>query len=615
MSSMVDAVSSVVTAVVVSSASYRPHQQRFIDNEVRFWESPGRIIDHELGSGKTLTVIGAIEALRRFPEFQNAPVLVLTMKALIDGFKNELRKSAAIVPTRADLYTVTTAQRFYLKPEEYIQSFRGGILVVDEAHNLRNPKSKRYRVVFQAAKQVRKTYLMSGTITINYSVDVAPLFNLILSDPTRVKHQVAHVEHCKRVVSAQRAGLPPPVYVAGYLPVTRHDWDKKVMTEGDGDSSILSLYMRCLISHHVEDHESPDYKRHFPKVKRYAVKVSMTDAHYKAYKKLASDEQPNKKRPNLFKRQLDADMGFTAHDIRDFQQRIRRGPQLADTKNVKFLAWMQYLRMACNSITGEEDGVEYMPKIAHAALHIVDHFKRIPHYKATVTTTFIAKGIRLVQRILTQHRIPFVTITGRREDVSDEHDIQRHVQQYNSGQVRVMLFSAAGQHGLDLHGTHDAFILNPHWNVGLHRQAEARVIRFDSHKDSPVNVVNVYYYTVIFPPERSAGDKAFLPLTADEYLKELGIQKEEENKRLTSLLHNYHMEASNVSYLQQNMRGFHKRGQNLPKVEKTATATATAIFPSFSSSPQNKAAHVHKADEDSGDGDVKRRKIMKRKVF
>ena len=531
--------------------TYRPHQVKFIDSQVKFRRSPGCVVDHELGSGKTLTVIGAIEALRRFPEFKEAPVIVLTLKALVDGFRGELEKSRNLQATRVDLYTITTAERFYLHPEEF--KYDGGILVIDEAHKLRNPRSKRYRVIFQAAKKVLKTYLMSGTPVINYSVDIAPLFNLILSDTTRKGYSEAQTQYAKALYEAKRYGLNETDLVssgrihAGYLPVTRTDWEKAFQ------SGTVKTYMRCLVSHHAENHQSEEYKSHFPDVKRYAVKVSMAPQHYAAYKKEASDEEPHKKRPKLFKRQLDMDMKFTANDIRDFQERVRRGPQLSDTKDVRFLAWIMRLRMACNQIRGT-DGVEYMPKIAHATLRIIDECKANPAYKATLTTTFIARGIRLAQRLLRQAGIAHVTITGKREDVKDSADIQRHVEAYNSGAVRVLLFSAAGQHGLDLKGTIDSFILNPHWNVGLHRQAEARVIRYDSHKDCAIKSVNVYYYTTIFPPERSSRDVSFLPRTADEFLMELGQKKEEENKRLTLMLPDECLESVGEDYLQCYMR-------------------------------------------------------------
>jgi superfamily II DNA or RNA helicase len=580
--------------------TYRPHQQQFIDNEVLYVNSPGRLIDHELGSGKTLSVIGAIEALRQhYPAYKEARVLVLTMKALINGFHGELDKSLHFQATRKDLYTVTTVQRFYNNPGDFahvLECGSGSVLVIDEAHTLRNPKSKRYRVVFQAAKKVLKTYLMSGTVAVNYSVDVAPLFNLILSDCARVKYLYARRELTKALERSKRSGLPIDLRKldAGYLPVTRGDWEK--VFESESFDSIKT-YMQCLVSHHEEDHDSVEYKSHFPTVRRFHVKLAMTDEHYARYKEIARDGEPEKKRMTQHKRRLDADFAFSAQDIREFQAMIRRGARLEDLKNIKFLAWVQRLRIACNYVKGKssqddddaaeegaestkptkstkptnptkpttaskgktDDGVEYLPKIAHAVLQIVEQCRADPHYKATLTTTFIGKGIRLAQRLLRLAGVAYVSITGQVEDVKNEHDIQRHVRAFNSGAVRVMLFSSAGQHGLDLHGAYDAFILNPHWNKRFNDQAEARVIRYDSHKNCPRKSVNVYYYTMVFPPHRSAADVAFLPRTADEFLMELGQTKEDENKRLRDLLPLHCVEMADPAALVRLMCFFKRR--------------------------------------------------------
>lgn len=594
-------VTATAPAGLVSRWTYRPHQQQFIDNEVLYVNSPGRLIDHELGSGKTLSVIGAIEALRQhYPAYKEARVLVLTMKALINGFHGELDKSLHFQATRKDLYTVTTVQRFYNNPGDFahvLECGSGSVLVIDEAHTLRNPKSKRYRVVFQAAKKVLKTYLMSGTVAVNYSVDVAPLFNLILSDCVRVKYLYARRELTKALERSKRSGLPIDLRKldAGYLPVTRGDWEK-VFESASFDS--IKTYMQCLVSHHEEDHDSVEYKSHFPTVRRFHVKLAMTDEHYARYKEIARDGEPAKKRMTQHKRRLDADFAFSAQDIREFQAMIRRGARLEDLKNIKFLAWVQRLRIACNYVKSRksaqggadgdgddddaaaaeegaestksmkstksskgkiDDGVEYLPKIAHAVLRIVEQCRADPHYKATLTTTFIGKGIRLAQRLLRLAGIEYVSITGQVDDVKNEHDIQRHVRSFNSGAVRVMLFSSAGQHGLDLHGAYDAFILNPHWNKRFNDQAEARVIRYDSHKSAPRKSVNVYYYTMVFPPHRPAADVAFLPRTADEFLMELGQKKEDENKRLRELLPTCCMEMAEPSALIRLMPFFKRR--------------------------------------------------------
>ena len=570
-------------------AEYRPHQRRFIDTEIRFPRSPGKIIDHEVGSGKTLTVIGAVEALRIHEAFREAPVVVLTMKALVEGFYHELSKSEAFVhghlpdgtplKTRRDLYTVTTYQSFYQGPSRF--RYQQGILIVDEAHCFRNPKSKKYRVLFQVCKSVRKVYLLTGTVVVNYSVDVAPLINLILSDRVRqkIRPDVLHPDR------------------AGYLPVTRHDWDQLHTRYPD----VIARYLCCLVSHFREDRDSVEYKSHFPVVERYDIRVALTEEHYRAYQQLMKDET-NPKRPKLFKREINADLTYTADDIREYQSRIARGAQLSDTKDTKFLAWVMRLRMACNQQVGA-DGVEYMPKLSMVALKIIAGYRADPTYKATLTTVFIRRGIRLVQSLLRHNHIQFVTITGQSDDVKDSRDIQRAVQAYNSGAVRIMLFSSAGQHGLDLHGTTEAFTINPHWHKAYERQAEARVVRYDGHKGHTHPTVKIYRVIATLPPGREGR-------TADEFLHELGLKKDEENQRITALIPHHCCEAAGVQYLAEHLPFFYNRHTPLQPVIPVASVASLV-----SMDPVVLKRHLPPDSADSGTCAPlsQRRRILKRK--
>lgn len=513
------------------SPYYRAHQRQFIASELKFAASPGRIINHELGSGKTLTVIGAIESLRQLARFKNTHVLVLTSRALVEGFKHELAKSKRFQDTKveckccealceslltlfaqSELYHVMTVQRFYLNPSH--PHLKDCIMVIDEAHMLRNPKSKRYRVLFQAAKQVQKMYLLSGTLSVNYSVDIAPLLNLILSDTTR--ERVKSEKWLTNSIANEKA--------MGYLPMTKNKWDAL--------KDKIDPYTKCLVSYHAEDHDSEEYKTHFPNVVRHTMKIEMTPEHCKAYKELMEEQgdEPNAKKPGECVRALNQEMEFSAANIREYQERIRRGPQMADTKDVKFLAYVMKMRMACNHLT-DTSHFGHMPKIMYALhKHVIPRCKADPTYKATITSNFIAKGIRKCQRLLEQHGIRYSIVTGQTDDVKTEADIQRMVNDYNENRVQVMLFSSAGAHGLDLHGTTESHIIEPHWNRSKHKQAEARVIRYDSHKNFANKTVHIYYYIAIAP--EGVRDRYKIGRTADMYLHELGLKKEEENQWL-----------------------------------------------------------------------------------
>ena len=527
-----------------SLSAYRPHQRDFIEDEIHFRTSPGRIINHELGSGKTLTTIGAIEHLRQFPEFKNAHVIVLTSRVLVEGFKKELVKSKRFQDTRSELYDVMTTEKFYRHPNH--PHLYGCIMVIDEAHLLRNPKSKRFRVIFQAAKQVRKMYLLTGTLSVNYSVDLAPLINLIISDPLRERMPE------KQLLSTINMSTINTNRIAGYLPMTKRKWDAV--------KDKTQIYTKCLVSHHVEDHDSVEYKTHFPLVERYQVKLVMTKEHCKAYKQLMDEQgdEPNAKKPCEHVRALNRELEFSTDNIREYQQRIQRGPQLADTKDVKFLAYAMKMRMACNHLY-DETHFAHMPKIMYALLkHVIPGCQSSPTYKATITSNFIAKGVRKCQQLLDQHGIRYSIITGQQEDVKTEEDIQRMVNDYNENRVQVMIFSGAGMHGLDLHGTTESHIIEPHWNRSKHKQAEARVIRYNSHAAYANKKVKIYYYIAV-APEQKAQDVYGVGRTADLYLHELGLKKEEENKWLGQSIPLNCFESTEYSELYKAMPMFKKQ--------------------------------------------------------
>jgi len=548
-----------------SSLGFRPHQRAFIERQVTVCRhAPGCIVDHELGSGKTLTVIGAVEALRRFPEFAEARVLVLTLKSLVEGFRAELARASQLCTTRTDLYTVQTVGQFYQRP--IVEP--GGVLIVDEAHLLRNPESKRYRSIHAAAQTARKTFLLTGTVMINYSVDVAALLNLVLADPDRPNYDEAAAAYAKIETECFRIKMPPPPRLRGYLPTTRKGWDQ-VAAGAESD-----VYLRCLVSHHREDHASLDYRRHFPHVERHLVKVSMTPAHYQAYQALARDQRPRSLPRKNKRRHRTEDHHLSGDEIRSFQERSQREPRLEDAGDVRFLAYMQHMRQACNYLKGADD-VEYMPKLAHGLEHLVSRYQTRPSYKATVTTTFLAAGVHLVQGLLRRAGIPFATITGECRDAAE---VQRAVDDFNNHKISVLVFSTAGQHGLNLLGAYDMFILNPHWNGGLGFQAEARGIRYDGHAGRPCDtdatgrpVVNVYYYLTVLPEKK--GTTTTLTYTADEWLYKLSLLKAAENQPVLAKIATRCLETTERQYLSTHLPQFYKTGPAAPRVGEPAITT------------------------------------------
>lgn len=118
---------------------------------------------------------------------------------------------------------------------------------------------------------------MSGTVTINYSVDIAPLINMIIADETRERGLKKNIGKVVWILI-----LYTNICIQDrmtYLPNTTTDWNKFIKE----NKSLVENYIGCLVSHYREDKESDEYKQHFPTVRRIQVKVEMTEEHAKVY--------------------------------------------------------------------------------------------------------------------------------------------------------------------------------------------------------------------------------------------------------------------------------------------------------------------------------------------
>jgi SNF2 family DNA or RNA helicase len=139
---------------------------------------PGLLLFFKVGSGKTLASIAAAENLIIVSR-QARRVLVVTPASLQDNYKKEL--NAAQVDT--DRYTVMSFDKVHAlykndRPELH-RLANGAILIIDEAQNLRNVKSKRLESIAYASEIAYKRLLLSGTPVMNYPQEIAPLLMLL----------------------------------------------------------------------------------------------------------------------------------------------------------------------------------------------------------------------------------------------------------------------------------------------------------------------------------------------------------------------------------------------------------------------------------------------------
>ena len=144
-------------------------------------EQRGIILFHSLGSGKTITSIATARCLMYKNKDLN--LIVATPPSVIKQFEKELLSMGA-----NDLnsrFKVVSQPYLALHYKELVD--RNTVLIIDEAHNLKNPTSKRAMAIMQAAKEAYKVILLSATPAVNDPSEIATLLSMINGTMTNIK--------------------------------------------------------------------------------------------------------------------------------------------------------------------------------------------------------------------------------------------------------------------------------------------------------------------------------------------------------------------------------------------------------------------------------------------
>ena len=138
-------------------------------------------------------------------------------------------------------------------------------------------------------------------------------------------------------------------------------------------------------------------------------------------------------------------------------------------------------------------------------------------YPVIIYSNFIKKGVYTLAILLENANIKYKTITG----FTSTERLIRTVNDYNDGNIDVLLISSAGSESLDLKATRQIHIMEPHWNNAKILQVVGRAVRYQSHNMLPLNQrhVHIYHWVSIFP------DK-IKNLSADQYLIKISIDKQ-----------------------------------------------------------------------------------------
>ena len=408
-----------------------------------------RILAHSTGSGKTLTAIAIADAL-------NQPTTVLTPASLVTNFEKELRKHKKGGPPIKVVSLPTAVERdLKIKP--------GSTLIIDEAHGLRNADTKRNKYVKELAEQAGRVYALTGTPIYNDPQDMAQLANVISGG-------MAFTQGIKPYIRERR--IP-----ASWL-------DKLLYGVKDGVSYELANKdaLKKILNRYVDVFDKEIEK---PQRVDELIKVPMSPKQTEVYRYVTS------KLP------------------RDLMQKIRKN--LPPTKSeVRMLnAFLTGARQVANTTESYSvEGGEASPKLVAAASNLIKQFAANPKARALIYSNYLDSGINSYGKLLEGAGIPYNKFNGS----MSPKEKQKVVDEYNSGEVPVILGSGSASEGLDLKNTRLIQILEPHFNESKIDQVIGRGIRYKSHEELPQEDrnVTVQRYLSTIP---NSGDTSI-----DEYL-------------------------------------------------------------------------------------------------
>ena len=459
-----------------------PHQMRAIER-LSQPDQPGLVLMHGLGSGKTRSSIEAYKKL-------GIPAEVVLPAALQGNYRKELDKWVGRTPEDLNIRSQQALARKGADPSE----FKDKLLVVDEAHRLRNVGNKLYQRLQDMSPA--KRLLLTGTPIYNQPSDISKLVNLA-AGKTLLPESPKDFE--REYVLEQKV-IP--------------SFSQRMMGISPGSKLGVknSEKLRKIFSKMIDYHEGS--REHFPTVTEETHSVPMSERQKQLY---------------------DAMMGKMPWYM---QMKVRAGLPPNRKELNKLVPFLTGARMIGNTSAAFEKNQNFAasPKIREAAEYLKKQIAADPSYKGLVYSNYLDSGINPYKRLLEEAKIPFGEFTGE----IDSSVRDQLVRDYNNNKLRALLVSSAGGEGLDLKGTRLVQILEPHFNNEKIRQVIGRAARYKSHESLPEEKRRVLVQKYLASLHPSMADKLFgkTPTSTDQYLQNMADEKERLNREFINLIRN-----------------------------------------------------------------------------
>jgi SNF2 family DNA or RNA helicase len=436
----------------------------------------GLLLVQPTGSGKTRVAIQAT---------QGGSTTVVGPASITKNFENEENKAYGRT-TKRNVTTFNMTARGNKLPG-------GENLVIDEAHNIRNPETKAFHGLAGERSKYHKALLMTASPIVNEPYDIVPQINMVAGKEVLPSNKKDFYGRYYKEVSID------PGFINKLRGVT--PGSIQILRDPEGLRRATSRYT------HVAD--TREFEKYLPKRQEEIVKVPMSRLQEDYYKYLE-----NKVPPSL-------------------RYKIKSGlpPSKAESSNLN--AYLTGLRQVTNTnspFTNDPQLVRH-PKIDRI---VQDLNKEVSSGgKVLVYSNFLDAGLNSIKRQLVSKGIRYNEVVG---DMSKSIR-DKQVAQYNTDKSKVMLISGAGAEGLNLPKTTLIQLTEPHWNKARLYQAASRGIR---RGDDPNRTVKVRTYLSTFAdrrPELLGYRLGFKPQkSADEYLYDISERKNRQSQELLRAL-------------------------------------------------------------------------------
>lgn len=462
----------------------QPHQQR-VSDRLSADDQPGLVAIHGLGSGKTLTSIGAAQAL-------GLPAHAVVPASLQGNYEKELDKHLTTGAARPEVHSL---QRTTMRPESVDPT--DGFLIMDEAHRVRDPSTKSYSAAKQLGQQAAKRLYMTASPTYNHPVDLAPLVNLAAGEKV--------------------------------LPANKQEFEDRYVRTRRIDPGFFARTFRGIKPGEVQE---------------LTRQQELEDV---AKKWVDYHEGGGGDFPDRIDETISVPMSSEQRDVYDtvlgkapawMQYKVRHGLPPSKAEAADLNAFMTGARQAQLSPHVFQQGMD--PLLGATKQHAA--FERLqraiaenPEHRAVVYSNYLQAGLGPYQALLDKHQIPYASFTGE----MGRGEREQAVRDYNRGKLRALLVSSAGGEGLDLKGTRQLQLLEPHFNEEKLKQVIGRGIRYKSHAHLPEDQRNVRVerYLSSIPQGRLGKFFGVTPdTTADAYLAGMSEDKERLNTQLRDIL-------------------------------------------------------------------------------